>query len=378
MAERNAWHKSFFRSFDLETTGIDVHNDRIVTASIVDIDPSKGTVKSHEWLVDPQVEIPEQATKVHGVTTAQARAEGAHPRDALREIDQHIRKSNAEGQPIVAFNGAYDMSLIHAEYERHGLDTTPLLEARVIDAHVLDKKLRQARGPRKLDATAEAYGVKLDNAHNSSADSIAAARIAWHLAERYPDDVQIDLDELHDKQRTWRADQSASLQSFLRSKADGDPEAMVAPQWPIRFRGDDEDASKSPYRTSPEQQREEAAARRAASDAARSAADRVSEGIQEGHYAVQNEDGSMELFRVDKPDSGRWKGYTFVKREVDGDYEDVRDPAEKTKVLGAIQKDPHAATVAYGHSTGVCGRCHRRLTDEASVAAGIGPVCATK
>jgi Family of unknown function (DUF6011) len=36
------------------------------------------------------------------------------------------------------------------------------------------------------------------------------------------------------------------------------------------------------------------------------------------------------------------------------------------------------ASKRYGRELGNCGRCGRTLTDDASRAAGIGPVCASK
>src|SRR5690554_6553076 len=70
-----SWTKSF-GVFDLETTGIDVRTSRIVTAHIGVLDAEGVLVGSHEWLADPGVEIPPQASAVHGVTTERARAEG--------------------------------------------------------------------------------------------------------------------------------------------------------------------------------------------------------------------------------------------------------------------------------------------------------------
>lgn len=46
--------------------------------------------------------------------------------------------------------------------------------------------------------------------------------------------------------------------------------------------------------------------------------------------------------------------------------------------LQAIVEQPFAARVAYGQLVGVCGSCGARLEDENSVAAGIGPICASK
>lgn len=48
------------------------------------------------------------------------------------------------------------------------------------------------------------------------------------------------------------------------------------------------------------------------------------------------------------------------------------------EALTIIAADPKAAVMAYGRLVGVCGACGRRLEDEASIEAGIGPVCAAK
>lgn len=45
------------------------------------------------------------------------------------------------------------------------------------------------------------------------------------------------------------------------------------------------------------------------------------------------------------------------------------------EILGALTQDHMAA---YGKTYGKCGICHKTLTDPASIAAGIGPVCAKK
>jgi hypothetical protein len=48
------------------------------------------------------------------------------------------------------------------------------------------------------------------------------------------------------------------------------------------------------------------------------------------------------------------------------------------RTLEAVERDPHAAIVAYGRVTGTCSCCGRGLTDGRSVAVGYGPVCAGK
>lgn len=46
--------------------------------------------------------------------------------------------------------------------------------------------------------------------------------------------------------------------------------------------------------------------------------------------------------------------------------------------LNAIAADPAGEAVRYGRNTGECSCCGRELTDPASIAAGIGPICANK
>lgn len=53
------------------------------------------------------------------------------------------------------------------------------------------------------------------------------------------------------------------------------------------------------------------------------------------------------------------------------------DAATEARVL-AVAADPLGQAVLYGQQTGNCGCCGRELTDPVSIAAGIGPVCASK
>ena len=72
--------------FDLETTGIDVETSRVVSAAIGVLGESGNLVEQWNWLADPGVEIPEQASAVHGITTARARAEGRPAKEVIAEI----------------------------------------------------------------------------------------------------------------------------------------------------------------------------------------------------------------------------------------------------------------------------------------------------
>ena len=53
--------------FDLETTGVNVVNDRIVEISVIKVNPS-GNEDSKTWLINPVIPIPNVVSAIHGIT----------------------------------------------------------------------------------------------------------------------------------------------------------------------------------------------------------------------------------------------------------------------------------------------------------------------
>lgn len=226
---RNAWHTGKMLAWDTETTGSDPQHDRIVTCTTARINGRlDGTTT---WLIAPDVPIHPEATKVHGITTEHARTNGRPPAEALAQIAEQLQTVIAAGIPLVAFNAAFDTTILDRELTRHGIPAPDWAAAHVIDPFVIDKALDKYRkGKRKLPFVCEHYGVRHDGAHDATEDALAAARVAWALAERYPDELQIDLGHLHANQRAWKADQAVSLQAYFRRK---DPSAVVEGEWPL-------------------------------------------------------------------------------------------------------------------------------------------------
>lgn len=218
--------------FDLETTGIDVTSDRIVTAHVGVLDAEGHQIVARTWLADPGVDIPEGATAVHGVTTARARAEGRPAREVVAQVLIALRSLLDQGIPVVAYNASYDFSLLAHEAVRHGL--APLSDpAPIIDPFVIDKAVdRYRRGKRTLGLVAAHYAVALDGAHEAAADAIAAGRVAQAIARQFslPD----TLDDLHTRQIGWARAQAESLTEYFISIGRLDPEEAVDGTWPVR------------------------------------------------------------------------------------------------------------------------------------------------
>ena len=226
-----SWHTQPMAAFDIESTGLDVESERIVTAALWRIDPARGTKEVTAWLADPGIEIPAAATEIHGVTTEQARAQGRPAIEVVTEVVAALEAVVADGLPVVVYNAPYDLTLLDREVARHGLPplTVPPV---VVDPLVLDKRVdTYRRGSRKLVDVCSHYDVPLtqEEAHGAACDALAAARLAWRVAVRYPEIAEMSAAELHAAQVKWKAEQAASFQEYLRRR---DPEAVVDGAWP--------------------------------------------------------------------------------------------------------------------------------------------------
>lgn len=223
-------------AFDLETSGTDVEADRIVTAAVTLVSAGEA-VESHTWLADPGVEIPAEAAAIHGFDTDHCRTYGRPAAQVVAEVVDVLASLVSTGVPLVAMNARFDFTILDREARRHGV--TPLSDAigdaplLVIDPYVIDKQVdRYRRGSRKLTALCEHYGVELgDAAHEAAADALAGARVAIRLAERFPRQLRVPVEELTRLQVGWAANQATSLQQYLRKSKD--PEAVCPVAWPL-------------------------------------------------------------------------------------------------------------------------------------------------
>ncbi|GAA3867488.1 3'-5' exonuclease [Leifsonia kafniensis] len=218
--------------FDLETTGIDVETSRIVSATVAVMDAMGHVTERTDWLVNPGVDIPEQATAVHKITTQHAVDNGRNAAEAVAEIVAALRVPLELGIPLVAYNAPYDLTLLNREALRYGI--APLVSPTpVIDPLVIDKAVdRYRKGKRTLEAASAFYNVVLDGAHDSGADAIAAGHVAQAIARVHAATLPPTAAELHDLQVTWSQEQADSFQSYMRRERD--PQFVANGSWPER------------------------------------------------------------------------------------------------------------------------------------------------
>jgi DNA polymerase-3 subunit epsilon len=230
------WHLGRLAGFDVESTGVDTENDRIVSSCVVQCDGGQRT-SSIDWIVDPGVEIPAEAAAIHKITTEKARAEGQPAVEAVEQIIVALAHAVFDSVPIVIMNAPFDLTMLDREARRYGLQTLSDIvgdQLRVLDPRVLDKQVDTYRnGGRTLTDLCALYGVVLDGAHSADADALAAVQVTAAIAEKYPQ-VQGDVNELHARQVKWAKAQQLSLASHYRRTPGKEHRAEgLRTEWPL-------------------------------------------------------------------------------------------------------------------------------------------------
>ncbi|MGV6831358.1 MAG: exonuclease domain-containing protein [bacterium] len=173
--------------FDLETTGINITNDRIVEISILKVFPN-GKEERHTWLVNPTIPIPPEVTAVHGISDADV-ADKPTFKELAKEVYQLLKDSDLGG-----FNSnRFDIPLLAEELLRAEVDFD--MKNRVsVDVQTIFHKMEK----RNLTAAYKFYcGKDLEDAHSAEADTNATYEVLKAQIERY-DELENDMDFLAD------------------------------------------------------------------------------------------------------------------------------------------------------------------------------------
>lgn len=172
--------------FDLETTGLDMKNDRIVELALIRLSP-QGDVLEKVRRFNPGIPIPPEATAVHGITDADVAGEApfCSRAKALHEL--------LEGCDLAGFNiRRFDLGMLVAEFGRCAI-RFDLEGRRIVDM----QNIFHRQEPRDLSAAARFYlGREHEEAHTALGDIRTSAAVLSAQLQRYPD-LPRDLDGLH-------------------------------------------------------------------------------------------------------------------------------------------------------------------------------------
>lgn len=161
--------------FDLETTGINITQDRIIEIAVIKV-MTNGEVIQKSNLVNPTVPIPAESTAIHGITN-----DDVADKPTFKEIAREYVKF-FEGVDLAGFNILkFDVPMLVEEFLRAGVEFD-YSRKKLIDAqkifHIMEK--------RTLSAAFKFYcGKEMIDAHSALADTQATMDVLFAQIERY-------------------------------------------------------------------------------------------------------------------------------------------------------------------------------------------------
>ncbi len=160
---------------DLETTGVNLSNDRIVEIAIIKILPDNSRVVKRK-LINPEVSIPKQSSDIHGITDDMVK-DAPTFKQAGNEIKQFLENCDLGGYN----SNRFDIPMLMEEFLRAGMDVD-LSDRRMVDVQHIFYTME----PRTLSAAYKFYCQKeLENAHSAEADISATIDVLFSQVSRY-------------------------------------------------------------------------------------------------------------------------------------------------------------------------------------------------
>lgn len=174
--------------FDLETTGINPQEDRIIEISIITALPD-GTTRTYTKKVKPEIAVPIESSMIHGIYDKDLKDEPSFE-ELADDILAEFADSDLAGYNVIKF----DLPLLLAELHRVKKEFD-ISERRLVDA----QKIFFMMEPRNLSAAYKFYcGEDIETlggqAHSAETDTLATYHILNAQIKRYENVTQQDHD----------------------------------------------------------------------------------------------------------------------------------------------------------------------------------------
>ena len=174
---------------DLETTGFNPREDRVVQFALVGSD-SDGSHLNLNSLVDPGCVIPSESSKVHGIFNDDVRGAGS--------FEEHVDSMSnlMDGAVIVGHNVlAFDWRFVEMECIRIGREAPVPLA--IVDTLVLARSF-DVPGRHNLGMLCKRFGIGLERSHSADADAGATLLLLWKFMREYPGKFKGTVEEVLD------------------------------------------------------------------------------------------------------------------------------------------------------------------------------------
>ena len=166
---------AIFAAFDLETTGLDPKNHRIVEIGAIKFD-CRGIIANFSTLINPGIPMPPEAATVNGITDAMLSGK-PDIKDVLPDFLSFVKNTI-----IMAHNAPFDSGFINENLVRELIQ--PVLTNITIDTIELAKKKMPGLKSYSLQKLAPELGLEAINAHRARDDARLCMEIFLNLIMR--------------------------------------------------------------------------------------------------------------------------------------------------------------------------------------------------
>lgn len=170
---------------DLETTGTEVKEARIVEISACKIFPD-GSQDKRTKIINPEIPIPAQTTAIHGISDSDVLGNPTF-KQVANSLYLFLEDTDFCGFNLLS----YDLPLLYWEFNRVGIKFD------YSGRNILDlKKIYHEKFPRDLSSAVREYlGVDHNSAHSASGDTLACIDLLDRMLQRH-DDLPRDFEKL--------------------------------------------------------------------------------------------------------------------------------------------------------------------------------------
>jgi len=167
---------------DLETTGLNLVNDKIIEYCLIKVNPN-GKKETRVQLINPGMPIPPESTAIHGISDKDV-AQKPVFKEIAHELNTFIGNADLAGYN----SNKFDIPFLIEEFLKADVDFS-LKGRRLVDVQNIFHKME----PRTLKAAYRFYcGQDIVNAHTAEADTMATYEVLLAQIERYQHVPYID------------------------------------------------------------------------------------------------------------------------------------------------------------------------------------------
>ena len=166
-----------FVAFDVETTGLSPVANRLVELSGVRFSQTRETFETFSTLINPEVPIPKEVTKIHGITDDMV----THSPRFKAAVSNFIDWAGSECV-FMAHNAGFDVEFLRVNLAKAGL---PCPSNAVVDTLVLAREFLRDTPNHQLKTVVEHLGLPCGDYHRALADSVHVKDVFLSMAKNF-------------------------------------------------------------------------------------------------------------------------------------------------------------------------------------------------